>query len=394
MYRTFLQKNNSNEVKLIFKGGKHMKSFSEKLEEYKKKKKEIEKNICKTEKSLNEVQKSLNKLQEISKENKVDFCSYLADNIIFKDYEVGKLDLEGEDLECKRIYYPILHAPEGFKVISSKVYTSWEYDDVSEVHYSTINNYYVLQSEEQNLEIHITASSHEKPLIYSNKDIKDIKLLVKNNYIANIVYYHIEIDGMQFSIGRYYGDEITIPILKELLKGKIVYYKELANMESFPSQNAFNINCMGSYKNYLLYRKPVWKENLRRGLKEYTDKSVCECIIKQIEKISNEIKVNERCEEVYYLNEKQSLIVRIEMIDYREEKMAYEDEQLVLEIPSPIKWIQRLYYFIINKAYYKVLLNDAKNEDVVKQSDFIMRLDNIDLNQKICVLDVLEEIKS
>ena len=362
-------------------------------------------NLCKQKieeqinKVIRKVKEHLNTLKEASKRNKLNFYECFCKNIIFTEYEIGKINFEDE----KRIYYPILRTPKGFKVISNEIYcktlqvpkgfkvASLIYS-VNDKYYQIINKY-VLKSEKLNFNIHITATSYVWLLGYFNYDIQ---LQMKNAYVVeSVVNYKIKINHIKFFVERDFKEELSNKILTESLEGKNVSYNDFANTKSHNHYRALYVDYRSRYcQNFLLNSpKPNWKENLRILLKKYADKSIYENIIAQIEKVSSKIKEEDEYREAYYLNEKQSLISVVYFKKYNDECIFYENEQFVLDIPNPMRWCKVCLY-VVNKVYNEELLKVVQEEDVIEEDSYSIRLNDIDLNSKMYVLDILEKFKS
>ena len=324
------------------------------------------------------VENSLKKVQKVFENVKKDLEKYVKESIVSRNYTIGRKELKyGYEL-----FYPILSLQEGLKMQSEIFWCEYPEDSplgMSEEPEVTHN--YILLDENENVEIYVTEKSPRMEIEYVNSGIQ---LKIKNKILVmdKTINYEIKIGEMEFSFKRNFKDTIRKVLLADMLKDKYISYNDFKQTESFMKIRLTNRCC----DNYLLGMKPDWRTNLENYIKQFSDCCDDKKIISDIEEIIVQSNYEKPIMKLYYLKEGYTLIVVISEIYNEYNCIFYEDEQMILELHSPVKALS-LCVGYINQSYKENL--DVKNQDIKDQDAFIIRLDDLDMEKPMNVLDML-----
>lgn len=352
------------------------------------------------EEAFKEAERTFEEAKKSFEQEKEEFRKYVQDNIIFTDYKIGHIEsiktlimnAFGSDSTEDELYYPMLNLPEGFKMESENFYCNrFSEDDFEDF----IIHEYTLINEETGLKIHVSAKASMRKLSYFNEDIQ---LEIKSDTLVmdGIIKYIVHIDDKEFEVERNFNGNLIDSILSDRLKDKYICYGDFAKISSKQSRKR---RYKGSRyirycRNFRLNSNSNWKENfIEYYLEKIISRYESEKIVSDIEENLKEITLDNYIRKVYYLNEENSLIVELSEENTRRDCIVYEDEQLILEIPLPIRYI-KLYFAIINKPYHENLEHSIVQDDIKENDTFSIRMTNdLDMDKKMCVLDILDEFK-
>lgn len=364
-----------------------MELYFEMLKEYNETKKVIDTKI-------KEQKEVLKKLKEASRKNEERIREYVGKNLIFGEYEIESYF----DQERKvQMYYPVLHMDStivgGITNVLFKCTDSYaEEEETTE----EIIQQYELKSGEGNINITITAISNAYTLGYSDHDVL---LEIKDNFVMdNKVKYKVIINGKEeYAYERDFGGKIINKILKERLKDKYISYsnfdKESQRMRSKRLRETGRRGRM--CKNMLLTIRPNWQENIyifiynnivRNLNPEFDAEKVIADITKNYKKCSKEGKITR----IYQISGDEILFIILNETDEYNNCYAYEDEELILEIPYPDKRFRIDVYI----CTYQQIEDIENYTETYHDTFYIVEKADIDLNKKLNILDILKELKT
>ena len=380
-----------------------MKLYQEKLNEYKRAEEELQKQIEDKKTQINILSNELKLLGQSLNDKKEKLSDYVKNEIVLKNYQIGKVQLE----DGKIIYYPILEIPDGFKLVEEEIKYLKEYDGEYEEVFEWLQHNYTIEDEITGKKIYILAKSTPQVLGYI---IKDMCFIVKASFVMDyLVTYKVKIDEKQFDIRRNFNGEIIEQLLEQRLKGKSICYNDFdeacKNKSSkrrwlryyYHSSNKFelkdwNFRICG---NRFMHSNGVWKETLKSYLQDNEKTSNTEKIILDInEQIKKDITIITK---VYPLEGKNTLVVTLFDDKDRNICIAYEDEELILEIPLPIRCIG-IQVGIIEKPYDEKWESSPEDylqdEKIIKEDKFTIFINELDMNKKMPILDILKNFKN
>lgn len=379
-----------------------MKLYQEKLNEYKRAEQELQKQIEQKKAEIEKLNKELTTLEQSLEDEKEKLSDYVQNEIVLKNYQIGKVQLE----DGKIIYYPILEMPEGFKLVEEEIKYIEEYDGDYEEVFDWIEYKYTIEDELTGKKIYIEADSTPQVLGYI---VKEMCFTIKASFVMDyLVKYKVKIDAKEFEIRRSFDGEIVEQLLEQMLKGKSICYNdfdeeskkkssERLRLRYYPFSSdkyikGWNFRICG---NRLMNVNDVWKKVIKNYLEENKNTGNTEKIILDIsEQIKQDISIVTK---VYPLDEENTLVVIL--FDDKNEKIciAYEDEQLILEIPLPIKRIG-IQVGIIEKPYDKEwedsLQEYLEKENIVQEERFNIFVNELDMNKKMPILDIIGKFKN
>lgn len=377
-----------------------MKLYQEKLDAYKRAEEEIKKQIEEKKAQIEKQNKEISELEQTLNTEKEKLTEYVKQEIILRNYKIGKKELE----DGKIIYYPILEMPGGFKQIEHEVSYFEKYDVDYEVFYDEIQYKCILENEMTGLKISVFADSSAYRLGYNNKNIC---FCIKENFAMDYcVNYKVKINGKEFKLERLFEGKIIEQVLEEMLKDKYVCYNDFDTESQKKSLKRkvehirSHLSSKEKYRNwhfrecinYMMHSDLKGLKGIEDFLKGNAKTGDIEKIILDIkEQVKKDIPVNKKA---YPLGKKYSLIV----ILYNRNAdnrccIAYEDEQLILEIPLPIKYIG-LNLGIINKPYDKNWEYTFEDGCVIDTEQFAISVNELDMNKKIPILDIIRKFKN
>lgn len=380
-----------------------MKLYQEKLNEYKRAEQELQKQIEQKKAEIEKLNKELTTLEQSLEDEKEKLSDYVQNEIVLKNYQIGKVQLE----DGKIIYYPILEMPEGFKLVEEEIKYLKEYDGDYEEVFEWLQHKYTIEDEITGKKIYIVAKSTPQVLGYI---VKYMCFMIKASFVMDyLVTYKVKIDEKQFEIRRNFNGKIVEQLLEQMLKGKSICYNDFDEEGKkksskrrwlryyYHSSNKFELKDW-NYRicgNRFMHLNGAWKETIKSYLEENKKTGNTEKIILDInEQIKQDITIITK---VYPLDGENTLVVTL--FDDKNEKIciAYEDEQLILEIPLPIKRIG-IQVGIIEKPYDKEwegsLQEYLENEKIVQEDQFTIFINELDMNKKMPILDICEKFKN
>jgi len=387
-----------------------MKLYQEKLNEYRRAEKVLQKQIEDKKAEIEKLSNELSALKQSLNDEKENLSDYVKNEIILKNYQMGKVQLEDD----KVIYYPILEMPDGFKLVQEEIKYLADYDENYEIHSDKIQHKYIIENEIIGLKISVLADSESNPLGYINKDIC---FWVKESFaMAYQVNYKVIINGKEFELKRNFKDNTIQKVLHEILKDKYICYNDFDEESGQKSSKrkfkltyeltheikgiAFSRWNLRHCENRTMHDEKKdeksWEELFEVFVKESKNTGNIKNIIQDIKELLKEEIYRNR--KLYPLGEDASLVVELFKPYYMNEYcIAYEDEELILEIPYPIKCIG-LKVSIVEKKYdenWKSFLKDYLNNDIiVKKEVFEILVSKLDMNKKMPILDIVGNFKN
>lgn len=337
----------------------------------------------------------IKKLKEVLRKNEERIREYVGKNLIFGEYEIGSCF----DPERKvQMYYPVLHMDStivgGITNVLFKCTNSYAEEGTTE----EIIQQYELKSEEENININITitAISNAYTLKYSDHDVL---LEIKDNFVMdNKVKYKVRINGKEeYTYERDFGGQIINKILEERLKDKYISYsnfdKESQRMRSKRLRETGRRGRM--CKNMLLRARPNLQENIyifiynnivKNLNPEFDAEKVIADITKNYKKCSKEGQITR----LYQISGDEVLFIILNETDEYNNCYAYEDQELILEIPYPDKRFRIDVYI----CTYQQIEDIENYTEIYHDTFYIVEKANIDLNKKLNILDILKELKT
>lgn len=333
------------------------------------------------------VENILNKVQKSFRSVKMDLEEYVKENIISRDYTIGYAELR----RGYELVYPILSIPEGFQMKLEKFFCNYPEDFfMGEPEELSIIHEYVLVNKNTNLEIHVSEKAPRRNLKHFNKSVQ---LEIKNKILVMdyLIKYKVKIDDMEFNFERDYKGKLMDVILTNILKDKYICYSDFVRVSS-KRKKEYELSSRYC-RNFLLDRNTDWKKNFERCLESCGIKCDARKIVADIEESLGQI-TDEHIIKAYYLNKQSSLIVKVHKEQHDNECIFYDDEQLALEMPYPIETV-KVNFGIIKEEYSEKLKKHIFEDDIEYMDGISIRVNNdLDMNKKMYILDILEKFKS
>lgn len=357
-----------------------MKLYQEKLQKYQTAKEALEK----AEETYKKAQETYKEAQEVLSQEKEELSKYIEEKIFSKGYEIGNKKLQNG----YKLYYPILNIVKGFELEKEK----FDFDDIGTYDEPCyiIKHEYTLVNKETNSSIYISEQSRKRDVRYVNENFY---LIIKNKLkdgilvMDNFITYKIKIANIEIEFKRNFKGTVTNELLTDILKEKYICYND------FKKGIPIRERTVGYCQNFLLDIRPDWKKFFTEYLEENVGKCEIEKIVSDIEENLIQITSSNFIKKSYYLNEEISLRVVLAEKDTSHICIFYEDEQLNLEMPVPVRFIE-LNTAIVNKPYYKEKEYHVKQEDIKIENCFTIRMsEDFDMDKKMYLLDILEKYK-